>query len=533
MSKAESQDFTTFEDTHWHALRLFNGYRFVLSIAMLTILFTKNTSFSQESMLEPLFQKTAISFFIFCIASIMMTLRKTLSLTHSVFLQAVGDIFFIIILMHALGGVKSGFGLLLIITLAGIGLLSHGRLSLFFASVASISLLFEQSLQIFANNLTSDEYTHTIILCLGCFATAWLAHILAKRTRQSEDLATQRGVDLENLAQINALITHEMQDGVVVVDANLHIKHYNLQAITLLNIGEHWNEITLLEKAADLSQIIKEWMNKTNENRNLYKLSSESRYLAMRIQPIDPNRTQGAVIFIEDWSQMQTQSHQNKLAALGRLTANIAHEIRNPLSAISHASQLLQEEDIAKNPLTQRMLAIIDDNVARVDHIVKDVLELNRRDRTERQCIQLEAFIAEFHQQFCQVEKITAESFSYQFDSLALAAKINFDYRHLNQILWNLCQNGWRYSQHQQGSLNVAVHTTAKSPSVRIEISDDGNGIPDHVRAHLFEPFFTTESTGTGLGLYISKELAEANGAKIQYKPLTQGSQFTLHLMKA
>ena len=139
------------------------------------------------------------------------------------------------------------------------------------------------------------------------------------------------------------------------------------------------------------------------------KLTVHSRELQLRILPISTNKQEGAVIFIEDWSQLQTQAHQVKLAALGRLTANIAHEIRNPLSAISHANQLLQEED--NHPVTQRMLQIIGDNVLRVDQIIKDVLELNRRDRTNQEPIDLESFIADFHMQFCSVEKIPATNF--------------------------------------------------------------------------------------------------------------------------
>jgi two-component system sensor histidine kinase PilS (NtrC family) len=245
--------------------------------------------------------------------------------------------------------------------------------------------------------------------------------------------------------------------------------------------------------------------------------------------PVAENRRQGAVIFISDWSQMQTQAHQVKLAALGRLTANIAHEIRNPLSAISHANQLLQEEDC--DPTSKRMLQIISDNVQRLDQIIKDVLELNRRDRTNQESIHLENFMLDFYTQFCAVERIPA--FCFKLECGNTNTMILFDRRHLNQILWNLCKNGWRHCKNEENSLKLMVSSLGKTRTVQIEISDDGDGIPEDIRSNLFEPFFTTEKTGTGLGLYIARELADANGAKLQYKSSDSGTQFIMLIKKA
>ena len=160
--------------------------------------------------------------------------------------------------------------------------------------------------------------------------------------------------------------------------------------------------------------------------------------------PLGADRKQGAVIFVEDWSRVQTQAQQLKLAALGRLTANIAHEIRNPLSAISHANQLLQEEDQA-HPTATRLLQIIADNVQRMEKMVKDVLELNRRDRTRQELIVLPDFLREFHDKFCQAEKVPSAGMA--LDLSEYSHPVLFDRQHLHQILWNLCRNGWQHSQ--------------------------------------------------------------------------------------
>ena len=235
------------------------------------------------------------------------------------------------------------------------------------------------------------------------------------------------------------------------------------------------------------------------------------------------SRHLGAVILIQEWSQLQSKAQQAKLAALGRLTANIAHEVRNPLSAISHANQLLQEEP----ELTgfSRILQIIEDNIHRIDKIIKDVLELNRRDRTHQEPIELNKFMLDFYTQFCAVEKITPKFFNINL--MQTSATILFDQRHLTQILWNLCKNGWEHGQKQSGSLSLQL--IQKQPHrLHIEVSDDGAGVTAAQQGKLFEPFYTTKSTGSGLGLYISRELAEANGAQLLHQPSASGCTISL-----
>lgn len=439
------------------------------------------------------------------------------------------DISFIILLMYAAGGIQSGLGLLLIITIVTASLVSNGRLALFYAANATIGLLLAQSYQIVKLDLPASSYTQPVMLSLSCFATAWLAYTLAQRMQSSEALASARGVDLENLAQVNALITQEMQDGVIVVDANLNIRHRNLQAEALLSLPENSTEnITLISNAPSIANVFSNWVKGNDVADNLI-IPLGNRELKLRFKPTSELRSAGAVIFIQDWSQIQSAAQQAKLAALGRLTANIAHEIRNPLSAISHANQLLQEEENLTPP-TVRMLQIIAANIQRIDQIIKDVLELNRRDRTQQEKFELSGFLANFYAEFCAVEKIVTSNF--QLEACRQKYFIAFDQRHLTQILWNLSKNGWDHSQKKVGSLNLRCIEIDKG-RLSIEIKDDGNGVAEQDRARLFEPFFTTKNTGNGLGLYISRELAEANGASLQYQALPKGSAFVVHLKKS
>ena len=540
--------------TRWRSLKLYNAYRLLITLLLLlTQGLINNESWWQNvnaNLFLDFFSAVAVSYFIFSVISIILTWLEKPNIDITLPIQILIDIAFIVLLMHAQETNQGSIGLLLIITMASASLISEGRLALFYAAVASIGILLEQSYSVFVIAKSADNYTPAVLLSLGCFATAWLAYSLAKRAQDSELLASQRGLDVQNMAQINALITHEMPDGVLVVDQAFKIKHYNVQAQTLLGIDGlqsgyiDWHNKSLHEISPEIASLMQLWVEEIEQAKgfeptsntlpNYLKFTSLSRELRLRFLPIAENneldnRKHGAVIFISDWSQMQTQAHQVKLAALGRLTANIAHEIRNPLSAISHANQLLQEED--SDPTTKRMLQIISDNVQRLDQIIKDVLELNRRDRTNQEPIHLENFMLDFYTQFCAVERIPAFCFKLKYDNTDTS--IMFDRRHLNQILWNLCKNGWRHCKNEENSLKLTVTSLAKTRTVQIEISDDGEGIPEDIRGNLFEPFFTTEKTGTGLGLYIARELADANGAKLQYKPSDSGTQFTMLIKKA
>ncbi len=529
--------------TRWRSLKLYNAYRLTVALLLLATQDLLNNDHWLQNAKADLFSALVLGYFAFSIISALVTWLEKPNIDINLPVQIIIDIVFIVLLMHAQEGSQSSVGLLLIIAIASASLISEGRLALFYAAIASIGILLEQSYRILKLDNSASNYTPAVLLSLGCFATAWLAYSLAKRTKQSELLASQRGLDVQNMAQINALITHEMQDGVLVVNQNFQIKHHNTQAEKLLGLeSKNWQEIPLTEVSPEIASMMQHWLEEAETahgfeptnlaSPNILKLSLLSRELRLRFLPISESRNQGAVIFIEDWSQMQTQAHQVKLAALGRLTANIAHEIRNPLSAISHANQLLQEED--SDPATKRMLQIISDNVQRVDQIIKDVLELNRRDRTNQELIHLENFVHDFYTQFCAVEKIPDTCFKLTL--IDAETMISFDRRHLNQILWNLCKNGWRHCKKAENSLELALSLSDKIKMVRIEINDDGEGIHESMRSHLFEPFFTTEKSGTGLGLYIARELADANGAKLQYKALDSdngsGSQFIIYLKK-
>jgi two-component system sensor histidine kinase PilS (NtrC family) len=230
----------------------------------------------------------------------------------------------------------------------------------------------------------------------------------------------------------------------------------------------------------------------------------------LRFVPIEHDAARGAVIFLEDMQRVQAEAQQIKLAALGRLTANIAHEVRNPLSAISYATELLKEEPgDAKH---QRLLQIVLENTQRINQIVQDVMQLNRRDRVQSEVFELDAMLRTFVEEFDLAERIGPGVMSLVGMP---GVDVSFDRGHLRQVLWNLCRNALRYGSKSQGS--VTLKMSIEDGRVVLDVQDDGPGISVEHQGKLFEPFFTTAQDGTGLGLYIAKELCEANSARLEY----------------
>ena len=227
------------------------------------------------------------------------------------------------------------------------------------------------------------------------------------------------------------------------------------------------------------------------------------------------------VIYLEDISKLEDQARQLKLAALGRLTANIAHEIRNPLAAITHAAELMQEEN--RQPARERLTRIIRDNSARLDRMVKDVLELNRRDRVQAEPILIGPFLAAFLEEFVQNEQLDRSAFALERDGDGV---VEFDRVHLHQVLWNLARNAWRHSRKRSGSVRLRLQRQGNRLELRV--IDDGPGVAKDLQSQLFEPFFTTYSGGTGLGLYIARELCAANGAALDYVGRSSGADFRI-----
>jgi two-component system sensor histidine kinase PilS (NtrC family) len=513
---------TNFPEQYGRPLFFFNAYRLTVGLLLLLIVTIWGNTLWLGSYDMTLFVVTGIAYVLFSVGCfVLISARWQFNLLLTA--QVAADIGFIVILMYASSGISSGLGLLLMAVLAGAGLISRGRLTLFFASLAALAVLLEHTYEVLRFDASVAQYVQAGLLSGGYFATAWLAHTLAQYTQASERLAAQREIDLANMAHINQLVIRDMQDGVLVVDGKGVIRQFNARAERLLGpvTGES-RDPPLAEYAPALAARFEIWREQTGVETDSGLPFSRS--VTARFVPIGSSRQVGAVIFLEDQSRVQAQARQLKLAAIGRLTANIAHEIRNPLGAISHAAELMSEEP-AVNDTTQRLLTIIHENSQRLDRMVNDVLRLNRGERAHRERFKLVDFLKTFVEQFAQIEKVDPAIFAIE---LSADPDVLFDRSHLNQVMWNLCRNALRYSQRKPGSIRISVRAGDPANGVELAVADDGPGVPEPIRPHLFEPFFTTAASGTGLGLYIAREICDANNASLEYVEQPSGAMFMI-----
>jgi two-component system sensor histidine kinase PilS (NtrC family) len=508
-----------YPNSYWRSLFYFNVYRLIVATLLLvTAVVFSDSLFGSRNL--NLYLYTSAAYILSTVVFFVTTTSRRPDFNLQIALQVSADVLFVTLLTYASGGVSGGLGLLLLASLAAAGIISRGRLTLFFASLASIAVLLEHTFETLYRDGTVNLFVQTGLLSVGYFATAWLAHTLARYTQASEQLAAQREVDLANMAQVNQLVIQDMQDGVLVVDERGVIRQINRRAVEILGpIPKSGRELLLKEYAPPLAERLQKWREDPGAGFDPLRTVLTHKLAGARFVPVGRNRNVGAVVFLEDLSRIQAEAQQMKLAAMGRLTANIAHEIRNPLSAINHAAELLLEEPNL-NETQNRLLTIVHDNTQRLDRMVQDVLKLNRRDRAHRETFRVSDFLRTFVAQFSQIEKVPDEVIRLE---ISRDGTVTFDRSHLNQVMWNLCRNALRYCQRKPGSIRLHLHPGMLGDALELGVGDDGPGVPEAIRPHLFEPFFTTAASGTGLGLYIAREICDANNATLDYVELADG----------
>jgi len=458
--------------------------------------------------------------------------RDPFPLPLAVLLSALlgGDIFFIALMTLASGGTSGPLPILLFPQLAASGWLLPTRIAFLHAACATLTLLGLDLWALANSDVLKPQPFQTGLIGFGYFATIGVAVALGRYAKASAALAAQRGIDVASLEQINRLIIQDMHDGVLVVDQHGVVRSHNTQITRLLGgYGQMRSGIKLAEFSSALEAYWRKWREDREEPTTPIKVEATQRLLRVRLVQIGSGLGGGTMIYLEDLGRAQSEAQQMKLAAMGRLTASIAHEVRNPLSAINHAAQLL-EEDGTVAPEGQRLLTMIRNNAKRIDRIVGEVLQLTRRDRQDPETIALGEFLQSLIDEIVHAENIPQGCITI---SVLPDLAVLFDRGQLNQIVWNLVRNAWQFCQKTQGSIRIVARAGYMGDAVIFELSDDGPGISGDMRAQIFEPFFTTRPGGTGLGLYVARELADANGATLDLLPKNPGAHFRMTLRRA
>ena len=440
-------------EAFWVSLRYFNLYRIVVAAMFFITTALYGDSFTLGSHRLDVFRAASAAYLVLGVAlhSVVRNFRDLFNLQLSVHVGL--DIAALTLLMNASGGLRSGLGVMLLIALTAAALVALRRLTYLYAALAAIALLIEQSYWVLAFDFPEASYLQPGLLAIGCFVTAGVTGQLAQRMAANETLAQQRGRELEMQMRVNRLVLEDMHDGVLVLERSGRVVQSNPQAARLLGaeslqggeldqllrgFGRHWSQWQATRGGRGTPPEVFE---------------AVARGKDLRVRLLDAGTSEGyAVAFVEDTTRLREQAQQLKLAALGRLTANIAHEIRNPLSAIGHAAELLSEE--GRDADRTRLTRIIGDNTRRLERLVSDVLQLNRRDRINAERVNLNRIVVEFVEEYARNESVPIERFALECQG---ELYVSFDRGHLHQVLWNLARNAMRHGSQRPGSVRLAL----------------------------------------------------------------------------
>lgn len=503
----------------WRLLRYFSWYRLIVAGFFFGVVLLSRQPLNIGSQDARLFLWTSGAYLALSIVILVVQTRWHQAFDLQLSAQVLADIVCLALMLYASGGAKSGMAMMLIVVLVGAALVGQGRLVLFYAAVASLLLLAEQAYRVAFLQGESGDFFYTGLTCIGLFGSAIAARLLANRMIANEELARRRGVELADQLRINERVIRDMQDGVLVIDAQGEVRQCNPRARALLGCT-----MAHPRSLEDFSPVLAEefHLRKTRgiESERVIQVPWTGRELRVRFLP--PGKGGNALIFVEDVGRLQQEARQVKLAALGRLTANLAHEIRNPLSAISHAAELLADDPSGKD--VARLTRIILDNAQRLNRLVSEVVELGRRDRVNPETIEL----GEFFRRVLDERSLQGEGIDRIAVDIPSGRFIRFDRGHLHRVVANLLDNALRYASEAPGAVRLWYEENPAQKRPSLHIVDDGKGIDETVRDHVFEPFFTTQSSGTGLGLYIARELCEANGARLFLLENAPGAHFCI-----
>lgn len=523
-------------DTFWRSLNAMNASRVVIALLLLAFMTLDRDDPSTGVLL---YVETCIVYVIASIVFAALTFYVRRRFLLQVSVQIALDIAIISTLYLSAGGARSGLVILYLFPLAGAAILAPLVLALFSASLVALFLLAETGYQVFMND-RSTPLMQAGLYGMVFFAIVLVVSRLAEKLIGQEELASRRGIDLKIQQAINQIVIADVEDGILVAGRDGRVFAANPAALFMLGLsGEDVNfKLSDMPALEPVAQAFLHWLQPGAPSGPLapraafvtvkpyHDVSGEGRiaawtgrrdlsaHLKLRFARVDTpdEAAERCVIFMQDVTAIENQAQELKLASMGRLTASIAHEVRNPLSAIGHATALLAEDLVA--PDHARLLKIVGDNVSRVNRMVEDILQLSRKVQPNGDPLDLGVFLSELKAEF-------QETHGLRDDIVWLGntgtAPVRFDGLHLREVLVNLLTNALRYASGTPGSIRIYGVSDAAG-RMELHVQDDGPGITPEVRSHLFEPFYTTSSKGTGLGLYLARELCLNNGAMLDYE---------------
>jgi two-component system, NtrC family, sensor histidine kinase PilS len=538
-------------DLAWRVIGLTNLYRLLLPPVLLILQGLATPGILARAPEPQLFQ---LGCYGYLVAGLLLILARRIprpSLRILALVNATVDTLAISFILYTSGGVGSGLGILLVLPVGAMALLGRTKDAFLVPSIATLGLLAQQIAANLDGYAPPTDFTTAGMLGVVLFVIGLSVWPIADRLRESEALVRRQEVDLANLEQLSHYIVQHLRESILVVDTEDQIRLINESAGSLLNAEAAVPGALLGEASPRLLYLLETWRQRTNGvNAGAETLVSAdgARMLRPHFAALGSAEPAAVLVFLEDMSLIAEKAQQLKLAALGRLSASIAHEIRNPVGAMSQAGQLLSESPQLA-PEDHRLTDIITKNAERVSVIINNVLQLSRREATQVETFELASWIEDFRDEFCEtmqwrpdqlvsinVETSPSPTGSYPAlalremrdgpdPALAIGLEVTADPTQLRQVVWNLCDNAIKYGLRNRMTDVVEIRYGRLKPAARpfLEVADRGPGVRTEDTERIFEPFFSGAHQGSGLGLFLARELAQTSGATLLYEPRPAG----------
>ncbi len=507
----------------WRVLGLLNLYRLSIPSLLLALALLASRPPLLGAAFPTQFYVMLTAWFATGVICIGLLKTRWPTLQMQAFIHIAFDVVAVTALLVTSAGAASGAGLLLILPVAAVSLLLPSRIAITIAAIAAVFVLLQQIALWWSGLADASDLTQAGMLGGVILVAALLVTPLARRLRESEALVRQRDLDLANLAELSQYIVERLRESLVVVDEQDRIRLINESARQILG-NEAASNALLGEVSPRLLYLLTMWRQRApvSDTAGGNLLAADGlREVRPHFAPLGQGPLPPVLVFLEDLTALDDRIQQTRLAALGRLSASIAHEIRNPVGAISHAVQLLAE-DTKLSDANRRMSEIIKANAERVSTIIGNVQQLARRETTRPERMPLGEWLTDFVGEFVSTGGHRADQLVAETPEPDLEVRV--DPSHLHQVLWNLVENAFRYAvQSPADKVEVRVGRLPGSNRPFLEVLDRGPGIDATLADRIFEPFFTSRSAGTGLGLFIARELAQCNRALLVFEPRTGG----------
>jgi len=520
-----SKETQVWGQTYWRALYYFNLYRLALGVGLTSIALSGARLAALGERSPRLFLASSLAFAMVAVLNLVTITRGWPRFRTQAHFQFAADSVLITLMAHASGGVTSGLYLLLIVSVAAAGVVLSGRMTVFFAALGTLLAFAEYGLAHQFYRSVEGSYVQVGLIGVGLFSTGLILYFVSYRIRRAEAVSERQRHALADMGKLNELVVAQLDTGVIIVNRDRDVELANATARRLAGAPHEDAAVALRSWDPDLAESFERWANGGPAIDTLLTRPDRPN-VAVRFVPVDAAQDQATTaIFMEDLSTTEARVQQEKLAALGRLTAAVAHEIRNPLGAISHAGQLMSESaELGADD--RRMIEIINKQSDRINQVVKSILQLGRPGAAQLVELDLGPWLREFSDQFLAARHLPAERISIHVNNVLACT----DPDELQQVLSNLCENALRHGETSETGETIRIsagHPLPDHPAY-IDVVDNGPGIPRDLADKIFEPFFTTDSHGTGLGLYICRELCEKNYGRLDYIPVDKGSCFRI-----